>query len=71
MVEEVPDAVIADFDPAFGQLGQEFATRDVGLLRDPGSYPPLLVGQREWLLASHRQRRGTSGLRGPLGPANC
>jgi hypothetical protein len=70
MVEEVPDAVVADFDPAFGQLGQEFATRDVGLLRYPSSYPRLLVGQREWLLASHRQRRGSAGFHGPLGPAN-
>jgi hypothetical protein len=26
--------------------------------------------QREWLLACHRQRRGSAGFRGPLGPAN-
>src|SRR6476620_3576294 len=70
VVEEMPHAVIADRDAAPDQLRQQFATGDVELLGQPGADPLRLIGQRERLLATHRQCPGTAGCRGPLGPAD-
>jgi hypothetical protein len=62
MVEEVPDAVVADFDPAFAQLGQEFATSDVGLLRDPSSYPRPHASPHWRVERAGQQKNPLSGL---------
>lgn len=71
VVKEVPGAVIADVDPALVQLRQQFAAGEIGLLRDAGTYPCLFVGEREGLLAAHRQCRRTAGLGLAFGPADC
>jgi hypothetical protein len=70
MVQEMPDTVITDLDPALVQFRQQFAAGEIGLLRDAGTYPCLFVGEREGLLAAHRQRRRTAGLGLAFGPAD-
>src|SRR5579863_4551221 len=62
LVEEMPDTVMADLDPALVQVRQQFAPGDIRLLRDADPYRRLFMGQRERLLAAHRQRRGTADL---------
>ncbi len=45
MVKEVPDAVIADGNPALLQFSQQFAPGEVRLFGQPGAYPVRLIGQ--------------------------
>jgi len=70
MVKEVPDAVITDLDPAPIQFRKQLASGEIRLLRDAGPYLCLFVGEREGLLAAHRQRRRTAGLGLAFGPAD-
>src|SRR5882757_7494655 len=62
VVDEMPDTVIADFDPTFLQFRQQFASGDVRLLFNTSSYPCFFIGQREGLLTAHRQRRRAARL---------
>jgi hypothetical protein len=70
MVNEMPDAVIADFNAALVQLRQQFAPGDIRLLFNPRSYPCLFIGQREGLFATHRQCGRTAGLGLSFGPTD-
>jgi hypothetical protein len=50
VVNEMPDTVIADFDPALVQFRQQFASGDVRLLFNTSPYPCFFIGQREGFL---------------------
>ena len=70
MAEKMPDTEIADVDPALLQLSQEFATRDVWLLGDPGLNREVLVGEGEGLFTAHGSRRRATGIRHGSCPAD-
>ena len=57
VVNEMPDPVITNLDPALVQFRQQLAAGDIRLLFDTSAYPCFFIGQRERLLAAHRQSR--------------
>ena len=59
----MPDTEITDIDPALLQRSQEFATRNVGLFRDPGLNPGVFDAEGERLFTAHGSRRRATGFR--------
>ena len=70
MIEEMPDRVIADLDPAPVQFRQQLASGQVRFFFDTGTDPVFFAGQSERFLAAHRQRRRATGLLLASGPAD-
>src|SRR5277367_5483574 len=68
VLEEVPDRVVADLDPALRQLPKQPPQGHVRLLAQPPQQPVAFPRQRIGSVATHRLRRHAAGRTEPLRP---